>query len=670
MTAPDIDQLSINTIRFLAVDAVEKAKSGHPGTPLGAATIAYVLWQRFLKLDPADPKWPDRDRFVLSAGHASAMLYALLHLSGYDLTLDELKNFRQWQSRTPGHIEYGLTPGVEVTTGPLGQGFACAVGMAMAERWQASRYNTPDNEIINHHTYILASDGDMEEGVTGEAASLAGTLHLNKLICFYDDNGVSIEGSTDIAFTEDVGQRFRGYGWHVIGPVDGSDVAALEKAIKAAKAEKERPSLIICKTTIGYGSPKKQGTAAAHGEPLGEDEVHACKACLGWNYPEPFTVPEEVREQFRKACGKGERAYQEWQTRLVDYRARHPQQAADLEQEFAGELPLGWDSGLDKVFAPGEKPLATREASGKVLNAIAPKLPALIGGSADLAPSTKTLISGAGDFSVANYSGRNLHFGVREHAMGCVTNGLALSGAIPYTATFLVFYDYMRPPVRLAAMMGIRVIYLFTHDSIGLGEDGPTHQPIEHIMGLRLVPNLVMLRPADATETAEAWRIAVERKDGPTALVLSRQKLPVLDRAALAPASGTRQGGYILWEAAPKPEVILIATGSEVSIALEAGKLLKQENGVAARVVSLPSWELFEAQPRSYREEVLPPEIGARVVMEAGTTHGWERYAGCGGAIIGINRFGMSAPAGILYEKFGFTARHMADEALGQLKRR
>jgi len=670
MPASPIDELAINTIRFLAVDAVEKAKSGHPGMPMGAAAVAYVLWDRFLKHNPADPEWPDRDRFVLSAGHASAMLYALLHLTGYDLSLEELKQFRQWQSRTPGHIEYGLTPGVEVTTGPLGQGFACAVGIAMAERWFASRYNTPDCEIIDHHTYVLASDGDMEEGVVGEAASLAGTLRLEKMVCFYDDNGVSIEGSTDIAFTEDVGARFRGYGWNVIGPVDGLDIAALEKATRKAKTQKGRPSLIICQTTIGYGSPNKQGTAAAHGEPLGEEEVHACKKCLGWPYPEPFTIPDEVRAHFAGARARGERAQRDWLAKLAEYRGKYPDKAAELERELGGELPPGWDEGLENVFSPGEKPLATREASGKVLNAIAPKIPALIGGSADLAPSTKTAINGAGDFSASNYAGRNLHFGVREHAMGCVASGLALGGAIPYTGTFLIFYDYMRPPVRLAAMMGIRVIYVFTHDSIGLGEDGPTHQPIEQLMGLRLVPNLVTLRPADATETAEAWRIAIERRNGPTALVLSRQKLPVLDRAALAPANGTSQGGYILWEASHQPQVILIATGSEVHIALEAGRLLKEENGVAGRVISLPSWELFDAQPEDYREKVLPSGITARVAMEAGTAHGWERYTGGNGAIIGLDHFGMSAPGPVLYERFGFTARRMAGKALEQLKRR
>lgn len=671
MTTPSIDELSINTMRFLAVDAVEKAKSGHPGMPMGAATIAYVLWDRFLKHNPADPKWPDRDRFILSAGHASAMLYALLHLTGYDLTLEELKQFRQWQSRTPGHIEYGLTPGVEVTTGPLGQGFACGVGMAMAERWLASRYNTPDNEIIDHHTYVLASDGDMEEGVVAEAASLAGTLRLGKLICLYDKNDISIEGDTAIAFTEDVVQRFRGYHWHVVGPVDGFDISALEIAIKEAQEEPMRPSLIICKTIIGYGSPRKQGTGAAHGEPLGEAEVSSCKECLGWSYRDAFTVPPQVLDHFRKAQTRGERAQQDWQARLSDYRKRHPEQAGNLERELGGDLLPGWDAGLERVFAPGEKPLATREASGRVLNALAPKVPALIGGSADLAPSTKTIINDGGDFSSSDYRGRNLHYGVREHAMGCVASGLALhGGAIPYTATFLIFYDYMRPPVRMAAMMGIRVIYVFTHDSIGLGEDGPTHQPIEQLMGLRLVPNLVTLRPADATETAEAWRIALERRNGPTALVLSRQKLPVLDRAVLAPASGTRQGGYVLWETGTGPQVILMATGSEVAIALEAGRLLREESRVSARVVSLPSWELFDAQPETYRNSVLPPDITARVAMEAGTTRGWERYAGCGGAVIGLNRFGMSAPAGILYERFGFTARHMADEALGQLKRR
>ncbi|MFA5317071.1 MAG: transketolase [Dehalococcoidales bacterium] len=668
MTTPGIDELSVNTLRFLAVDTVEKARSGHPGMPMGAAAIAYVLWDRFLKHNPANPKWPDRDRFILSAGHASALLYALLHLSGYDLTLEELKQFRQWQSRTPGHIEYGITPGVEVTTGPLGQGFACGVGMAMAERWLASRYNTPDNEIIDHHTYTLVSDGDMEEGISAEAASLAGTLCLGKLICLYDKNNISIEGNTDIAFTEDVGQRFRSYHWHVIGPIDGFDVSALEKAIKEAKAEKSRPSLIICRTTIGYGSPNKQGTASAHGEPLGEAEVRLSKENLSWSYRDAFSIPQEVLDHFRKARARGQQAQQEWQAKLADYRRQQPELARDFERELSGELPAGWDSELERVFARDEKPMATREASGRVMNAIARKVPTLIGGSADLSPSNKTTLADTGDFSASDYRGRNLHFGVREHAMGCVANGLALhGGAIPYTATFLVFYDYMRPPVRLAAMMGIRVIYIFTHDSIGLGEDGPTHQPIEQIMGLRLVPNLVTLRPADATETVEAWRVALERRDGPTTLVLSRQKLPLLDRMTLAPASGLRQGGYTLWEASPEPQVILIATGSEVSIALEAGKLLKEESNVSSRVVSLPSWELFDAQPKEYRGKVLPSNITARVAMETGTTHGWERYVGNSGVTIGLNHFGMSAPGEVLYERFGFTSRHMADEALSQL---
>jgi transketolase len=671
MTASSFDELCINTLRFLAVDTVEKAGSGHPGMPMGAATIAYVLWDRFLKHHPADPEWPDRDRFILSAGHASAMLYCLLHLTGYDLTMAELKRFRQWQSRTPGHIEYGLTPGVEATTGPLGQGFACGVGMAMAERWLANRYNQPDNEIVNHHTYAIVSDGDMEEGISAEAASLAGTLRLGKLIYLYDKNDISIEGSTAITFTEDVGQRFTAYHWHVVGPIDGFDIAALEGAIREAQAEKERPSLIICQTIIGYGSPNKQGTGAAHGEPLGEAEVRLAKENLGWTYPETFTVPPEVLAHFRKARERGQRSQQAWQARLEDYRRRHPDLARQFESELQGELPPGWDTDLEQVFSRDEKPMATREASGRVMNAIARKVPALIGGSADLAPSNKTTLNDAGDYHFTDYGGRNLHPGVREHAMGCISSGLSLhGGAIPFTATFLVFYDYMRPPVRLAAMMGIRVIYIFTHDSIGLGEDGPTHQPIEQIMGLRLVPNLVTLRPADATETVEAWRVAMERRNGPTALVFSRQKLPLLDRSVMAPASGTRQGGYILWEATSTPEIILIATGSEVPIALEAGRLLQKESQVSARMVSLPSWELFDAQPEEYREEVLPSSITARVSMEAGTTIGWERYVGLSGVTIGINHFGLSAPSEILYERFGFTARRMADEALGLLKRR
>ncbi len=667
MTTPELDELCINTLRFLAVDAVQKADSGHPGAPMGAAPMAYVLWDRFLKHNPDDPKWPDRDRFVLSCGHASALLYALLHLTGYDMPLEELKQFRQWGSKTPGHPEYDLATGVETTTGPLGQGFANGVGMAIAEQWLAKHYNRPDHEIINHYTYAIVSDGDLMEGVSSEAASLAGTLRLGKLIYLYDDNAISIEGNTDLTFTEGVSRRFLAYGWHVVGPVDGMDTADVDEAIRRAQAEKFRPSLIICRTIIGYGSPNKAGTASAHGEPLGEEEVRLAKARLGWKYEEPFTVPPEALTHFRQTRERGRYSQEDWRKRLEAYRRAYPIEARQLEECLKGNLPEGWDSNLDALFKAEDKPMATRNASGQVLNALAPKIPSLVGGSADLAPSTKTMLKDYGDFSSGDYGGRNMHFGVREHAMGAIASGMALHGGIiPYTGTFLIFYDYMRPPVRLAAMMGLRVIYIFSHDSVGLGEDGPTHQPIEQLVGLRSVPNLVTIRPADATETVQAWKIALQRGHGPTALVLSRQNLPLLDRKTLAPASGVLRGGYILWEAATSPDVILIGTGSEVHIALEAGRLL-QESDVAARVVSLPSWELFDVQPAEYRNAVLPPAMKARISIEAASPLGWERYVGSEGVAIGLPRFGASAPWKVIYEQLGLTARHVADEALNLL---
>ena len=665
-----IDQLCINTIRFLAVDAVQKANSGHPGAPLGAAAMAYVLWHRFLKHNPRDPGWPDRDRFILSAGHASAMLYALLHLSGYDLPLDEVKNFRQWGSRTAGHPEYGLTPGVEATTGPLGQGFGNGVGMAIAERHLAEHYNRPQYEIFDHYTYAIVSDGDLMEGVSSEAASLAGHLKLGKLIYLYDDNDISIEGSTDITFTEDVAQRFRAYGWQVIGPIDGMDTAAIAAAIGSAQKEAGRPSLIICKTTIGYGSPNKEGTAAAHGEPLGEEEVLLTKERLGWDYPEPFTVPPEVAAHFGQATQLGQRRQQQWQARLKAYRQAFPEEARRLEQDLSGDLPEGWNSGLSDLFKGQDKPIATRQAAGQVMNLIAAKVHSLMGGSADLAPSTKTILKEKGHFGPDNYGGHNMHFGVREHAMGAVANGLALHGGIiPYTATFLIFYDYMRPPVRLAALMGLRVIFIFSHDSVGLGEDGPTHQPIEQLAGLRAVPNLVTIRPADAAETAEAWQVALERRDGPTALILTRQKLPPLNQPGLAAADGLRRGGYILWQASDEPDIAIIASGSEVAIALEAGRALK-EKGVKARIVSLPSWELFDAQPIKYRNSVRPPGLKARISIEAAAAIGWERYVGLDGIVIGLNRFGASAPGKVIYEQFGLTAERITSEAIRLLQRR
>jgi transketolase len=663
------DELCINTIRFLAVDAVQKANSGHPGAPMGAAPMAYVLWDRFLKHNPGDPDWPDRDRFVLSAGHASALLYSLLYLTGYDLSLEEIKQFRQWGSKTPGHPEYGLAPGVETTTGPLGQGFANGVGMAIAERWLSRHYNRPGHSIIDHYAYAIVSDGDLMEGISSEAASLAGTLQLGKIIYLYDDNGISIEGDTVVTFTEDVGHRFQAYGWQVIGPIDGMDIAAVDAAIKEAQADEVHPSLIICKTIIGYGSPNREGTGLAHGEPLGEAEVALAKERLGWMYKESFTVPPEALSHLRQAQERGKRRQAEWRERWEAYRRAYPKEAHKLENDLSGDLPDGWDSDLDGLFLNEGKPMATREASGRVMNIVSQKVHALVGGAADLAPSTKTTLKDKGHFGVDDYCGHNLHFGVREHAMGAIANGMALHrGIIPYTATFLIFYDYMRPPVRLAAFMKQRVIFIFTHDSIGLGEDGPTHQPIEQLAGLRVVPGLVVLRPADATETVEAWKVALQRCQGPTALILTRQKLPVLDRKKLAPASGVQCGGYILWQAKASPEVILIGTGSEVSIALEAGKLL-EEKGIAARVVSLASWELFDTQPDEYRNRILPPAIKARVSIEAAVTLGWEKYVGREGIAIGVDRFGVSAPYQEIYRQLGLTAQHMAEEAERLLKR-
>ncbi|MDP7410018.1 MAG: transketolase [Dehalococcoidales bacterium] len=664
-----LDELCINTMRFLSVDAVEKAKSGHPGTPMGAAPMAYVLWDRFLKHNPGDPKWPNRDRFVLSCGHASMLLYSLLYLTGYGLTLNDIKNFRQWGSKSPGHLEYGPTPGVETTTGPLGQGVGNAVGMAIAEKWLAENYNRPGFEIINHFTYAMLSDGDMEEGVSSEVASLAGALRLGKIIFLYDANDISIEGKASITLAENVPQRFRSYGWHTIGPIDGMDVADVDVAIRAAQAETNRPSLIICRTTIGYGSPNKAGTAAAHGEPLGLEEVLLTRQKVGWSY-EPFTVPAEALAHFRRTRESGHRWQHEWQEKLGAYLKAYPKEARQLEEDLNGNLPEGWDSGLADLFKGQDKPIATRNASGRVMNVIANKVHSFLGGSADLAPSTKTNLKDQGDFSPADYRGRNMHFGVREHAMGSISSGMALHGGlIPYTGTFLVFYDYMRSPVRLAAMMGIRVIYIFTHDSIGLGQDGPTHQPIEQLIGLRSVPNLVTIRPADATETAEAWKIALGRRNGPTALILSRQNLPVLDRNKFAPADGVSLGGYVLWEAATIPDVILIGTGSEVHIVLEAGKRL-QAQGVGTRVVSLPSWELYDSQPVGYQNSVLPPDIKKCVSVEAGSPLGWERFVGPEGVIIGISRFGASAPSEVIYEKFGLTPERVVNEALRLIGKR
>lgn len=658
----ELEQLCVNTIRFLAVDGVQKAKSGHPGMPMGMADAAYVLWTQFLRHNPANPKWPNRDRFVLSAGHGSMLLYSLLYLTGYDLPLEELMRFRQWGSRTPGHPEYGLAPGVETTTGPLGQGFATGVGMAIAERFLAATFNRPGYNLVDHYVYAIVSDGDLMEGISHEAASLAGHLKLGKLIYLYDDNHISIDGSTEITFTEDRAARFAAYNWHV-QRVDGHDRAAVAAAIRAAQAETERPSLICCRTHIGYGSPNRQDTAKVHGEPLGEEEVILTKRNLGWPEDKTFYVPEEALQVFRQAVPRGQQLEDEWRQTFQRYAKEYPDMAELWQRVWSRDVTLNWEKVLP-VFAPSAGGEATRVASGMVLNALAPMLPTLIGGSADLTPSNNTELKGIPWMEPGNYAGRNIHFGVREHAMGAILNGLALhGGVIPYGGTFLVFSDYMRPAIRLAAMMELPVIYVFTHDSIGLGEDGPTHQPVEHLPALRAIPNLVVIRPADANETSEAWRVALERREGPTALLLTRQKVPVFDRATLAPASGLRRGAYVLADSARQPDIILIASGSEVTLALGAREALAQR-GVQTRVVSMPSWELFEAQSPEYRAQVLPPQVTARLAVEAAIPLGWERYVGNNGAVIGMERFGASAPYQVLLEKFGFTVENVTQRAL------
>ncbi len=673
----ELEKKCIDTIRFLAADAIEKAKSGHPGMPLGAAAAAFTLWTRHLKHNPANPRWPDRDRFVLSAGHASMLLYALLHLTGYDLTLDDIKNFRQWGSRTPGHPEYGHTPGVEVTTGPLGQGLANAVGMAIAEAHLAARFNRDDKKIVDHFTYVMAGDGDMMEGVAAEACALAGHLRLGKLIVLYDDNKVTLAGSAALSSTENIQQRFKACGWHVQSVPDGNDVAAVDRAIRKAKRETAKPSLICVSTTIGYGAPGKQGSCEAHGSPLGEKALRGAKDNCAWPVEEPFHVSEDVYKYFRKALSRGKKYEKQWRECFNAYRQKEPALAAEFERAMEGGLPEDWESAL-KEFPGGSKDIATRKAGETVMQALAAKIPELMGGSADLNPSCFTWLKGMGDFQSPalpkeglhgmvggawDYSGRNIHFGVREHAMGAIAVGLALHGGIiPYTATFLTFADYMRPPMRLAALMGLRVIFVFTHDSIGVGEDGPTHQPIEQIMNLRQVPNMTVIRPADANETLEAWRAALKNTAGPTALILSRQNLPVLDRSVCRAASGLRQGGYVLWESAPDADVILMATGSEVALALEAARKLADE-GAKARVVSLPSWEIFDRQPAEYRESVFPAKVSARVAVEAGIRLGWEHYTGLSGKIIGMETFGASAPGPVLYEKFGFTVENIVEAA-------
>jgi transketolase len=657
----DLDQLCIDTLRTLAMDSVQKANSGHPGMPMGAADMAYVLWTRYLKHNPTDPDWPNRDRFVLSAGHGSMLLYSLLHLTGYDLPLEELKNFRQLGTRTPGHPEYGLTPGVETTTGPLGQGFANGAGMAIAERFLAATFNKPDFPLFDHFTYAIVSDGDMMEGISHETASLAGHLRLGKLIYLYDDNEISIEGATDITFTEDVTARFRAYGWHV-QDVNGHALEEVDAAIRTARSETERPSLIIAHTHIAHGSPHKQDDASAHGAPLGEDEVKETKEALGWPPEAQFHIPEEARAVFRRAVEQGQRAQAEWQEMVDRYAEEYPQEAATLKRLWAGELPDGWEAALP-TFALKDGPMATRKASGAALNALADELPTLIGGSADLAPSNKTILKGYDDFQPETPAGRNIRFGVREHTMGGMLNGMALhGGVIPYGGTFLIFSDYMRPSVRLAALMELPVIYVWTHDSVWIGEDGPTHQPVEQLPSLRAIPNLVVIRPADANETAAAWRVALERRDGPTGLVLTRQSLPVLFESRRDPAETVARGAYVLVDSSGIPDLVLIASGSEVHLALDARDILAQE-GIGTRVVSMPSWELFEAQPADYQEFVLPPLVTARVAIEAAVPLGWGKYAGAKGAVIGLERFGASAPYRDLMEEFGFTAEAVAEKA-------
>ncbi|HEY8635716.1 MAG TPA: transketolase [Candidatus Limnocylindrales bacterium] len=659
--ATDLDLLSINTIRTLSIDAVQKANSGHPGAPMGAAPMAYVLWTRFLRHAPTHPDWPDRDRFVLSAGHASMLLYSLLHLTGYAVSLEDLERFRQWGSITPGHPEYRLTPGVEATTGPLGQGFANAVGMAIAERRLAAEFNRPDGEIVDHWTYVIASDGDMQEGIASEAASLAGHLRLGKLVVLYDDNHVQLDGPTSMAWSEDVPKRFEAYGWHAQRVEDGNDIAAIEAAIETAR-EDGRPSLIAVRTHIGYGSPNKHDSQKAHGAPLGPEEVRLTKEAYGWDPDRSFFVPDAARDHLRSAIAAGDASVADWESRFEAYRAADPKAAAQFERRVAGTgYPDGWDADL-KTYETGTE-IATRNASQDAIQALAPHLPGLFGGAADLSESNLTDIKGEPDFS-ADEAGRNLRFGVREHGMGGISNGLAYHGGfLPYCATFLTFSDYMRGSVRLASLSGIHVVYVWTHDSVGLGEDGPTHQPVEQYAALRAIPNLYFVRPGDANETAAAWALAVERDDGPVALALTRQKLPVLAGTDKLAREGVARGGYILREATGgTPQLIMIGTGSELQLAFAAAEALDGE-GIPTRVVSLPCWERFDLQDQAYRDSVLPPAVRARVSVEIGVSLGWERWVGDEGAIIGLDHFGASAPAGTIFEHFGFTSERVTDVA-------
>ena len=662
-----LDELCINTIRFLSVDAVQQANSGHPGMPMGAAPMAYVLWTQFLRHSPRNPGWPDRDRFVLSAGHGSMLIYSLLHLCGYDLSLAELKNFRQWKSKTPGHPEYGDTPGVETTTGPLGQGFATGVGMAIAERHLAAKYNKPGHDIVGHFTYGIVSDGDLMEGISHEAASLAGHLKLGKLIYLYDDNHISIEGKTDIAFTENRLQRFAAYDWHVQQVDDGNNLEAIAKALEAARNETGRPSLIAVRTSIGFGSPNRQDTAKAHGEPLGDEERKLTKENLGWPQEPTFLIPDEALKHFRKTADRGLELEQSWTASFRNYLQAYPEDGSRFEKQLKGELPPGWDKEIP-VFPADPKGKATRVTSGIVLNAIADKIPALMGGSADLAPSNKTLIDKENSFQPGSYDQRNIHFGVREFGMTAVLNGMALHGGIiPYGGTFLIFSDYMRPAIRLACLMKQHVIYVLTHDSIGLGEDGPTHQPIEHLASLRAMPNLTVIRPADANETAEAWKFALKSNRGPTVLALTRQSVPTLDRTVFGAAELLHRGAYVLKDVEGAPDALILASGSEVKLALAAAEILAEE-GTAARVISMPSWELFDAQPQDYKNSVLPVNVKTRVAIEAGATQGWHKYVGMTGTVIGLDHFGASAPINDLFTNFGITTDSVVQAVRDRVK--
>jgi transketolase len=659
----DTELASINTIRALSMDAIENAASGHPGAPLGMAPAAYVLWRHFMAHNPKNPAWPDRDRFVLSAGHASMMLYAVLHLWGYDVSIEDLKNFRQYGSRTPGHPEAGHTPGVEITTGPLGQGIASAVGFAMAESHMAAVFNRPGHEVVDHYTYVMCGDGDLMEGISQEAASLAGHLGLSKLICIYDDNQISIEGSTDITFTEDVSRRFSACGWQVLEVADGNNTEDIRRAVQEARADTNRPSMVVMRTHIAYGSPNKQGSADAHGAPLGEEEVRLTKQFLGCPADSLFCVPDLAIAHMRRCIENGQETESQWNQRFAAYQKAFPELAWEFARRMAHEPAQGWDADIP-VFAPEDGPMATRKASGAVLNAIAGKMPELLGGSADLAPSNKTLINGERDFTKQSYDGRNIRFGVREHVMAAIVNGMWLHGGVrPFAGTFLVFSDYMRPAVRLAALMSVPAVYVFTHDSLAVGEDGPTHQPVEHLAALRAIPRLFVVRPADANETAEAWKMAISAADHPTALILSRQGLPVFDRNRLAPAEGLQNGAYVISDAQGSPDILILASGSEVALAVEAQQILT-EKGKQARVVSMPCMERFEQMPADYKNQILPPDVPVRLAVEAGISQGWHKYTGTRGAVISVDDFGASGKGSRVMAEYGFTAGNVVEKAL------